>query len=120
MDDLQALIEDMQAGKPVSKEQIEAKTEVIRELAKKIRSYEPVAFLDVGKKEDLTKGIDGSIAISKLREMAVALNSQLKSMTEQKLTSTISVNTFNQSSFESLSKGIEKLSKTIGNAKTRS
>ena len=121
VDALQALVDDMQAGKPVTKEQVSAKTQEIRELAKKIRSYPALAFFDLGKRQDVTKGVDklGLGAIDQLREMALALNSQLKSMHDQTVTSTVSVNSLNQASFQSLSKGIEKLSKTIENAKPR-
>jgi uncharacterized coiled-coil DUF342 family protein len=122
VDALQALVDDMQAGKPVTKEQISAKTQEIRELAKRIRSSQSIAFFDLGKRQDVTKGVDklGLGAISQLREMALDLNGQLKGMYNQTATSTISVNSLNQASFESLSKGIEKLSKVIENAKPRS
>lgn len=122
VDALQALVDDKQAGKPVTKEQISAKTQEIRDLAKRIRSYQPLAFFDLGKKQDVAKGVDklGLGAISQLREMALDMNSQLKSMYNQTATSTVSVNSLNQASFQSLSKGIEKLSKVIENAKPRS
>jgi methyl-accepting chemotaxis protein len=122
VDGLQALVDDMQAGKPVPKEEISAKTQEIRELAKRIRSYPPLAFFDLGKRQDVAKDVDklGLGAIDQLREMALALNSQLKSMYSQSATSTVSVNSLNEASLQSLSKGIEKLSKTIENAKPRS
>jgi len=121
VDALQAMVDDMQAGKPVSKDQISAKTQEIRELAKRIRSYPPLAFFDLGKREDVSKDASkaGLGAIDQLREMALALNGQLKSMYNQSATSTVSVNSLNQASLQSLSKGIEKLSKTIENAKPR-
>lgn len=122
VDALQALVDDTQAGKPVTKEQVSAKTQEIRGLAKRIRSCQPLAFFDLGKRQDVTKGVDklGLGAISQLRQMALELNSQLKGMYNQTVTSTVSVNSLNQASFESLSKGIEKLSKVIENAKPRS
>jgi len=121
VDALHAMVDDAQAGKPVSKEQISAKTQEIRELAKKIRSYPPLEFFDLGKHMDVAKDSDkaGLGAIDQLREMALALNGQLKSMYNQSTTSTVSVNNLNQASLQSLSKGIEKLSKTIENAKPR-
>jgi len=121
VDDLQVMVDDMQAGKPVPKDQVSAKTQEIRELAKKIRSYPPLAFFDLGKRQDVSKDADktGLAAMNQLRDMALALNTQLKSMYSQSATSTVSVNSLNQSSLQSLSKGIEKLSKTIESAKPR-
>jgi hypothetical protein len=121
VDELQAMMDSAQAGKPVEKADIEAKTQEIRSLAKKIRQYEPIAYFDLRKSRDLTKGYDnlGPAAVSQLRELALQLNSQLKSMYDQKVTSTVSVNSLNQASFESLSKGIEKLTKVIENSKPR-
>jgi len=120
VDALQALVEDKQAGKPVTKEQISAKTEGIRDLAKRIRSYQALSYFDLGKREDVAKGGDklGLGAISQLREIAVNMNTQLKNMYNQTATSTVSVNSLNQASFESMSKGIEKLSKVIENARS--
>jgi hypothetical protein len=122
VDSLQAMVEELQAGKPINKTAMEAKTQEIRALAKKIRLYQPIAFFDLRKSRDLTKGSEnlGLGAIAQLREMALQLNSQLTSMYDQKVTSTVSVNSLNQASFESLSKGIEKLSKVIENSKPRS
>jgi uncharacterized coiled-coil DUF342 family protein len=122
VDELQTMVQAMQEGKSVDKEDLEAKTQEIRALAKKIRQYEPVSYFDLRKSRDLTKGVDnlGLGAISQLRELALQLNSQLRSMYDQKVTSTVSVNSLNQASFESLSKGIEKLAKVIESSKPRS
>jgi hypothetical protein len=122
VDALQVLLDAAQAGKPVNKADIEAKTQEIRTFAKKIRQNEPIAYFDLRKSRDVTKGFDnlGPGAISQLRELALQLNSQLKSMYDQKVTSSVSVNSLNQASFESLSKGIEKLAKAIENYKPRS
>ncbi len=120
---LQGLVEAMQAGQKVDKDEIEAKTQEIRSLAKKIRQYQPIAYFDLRKSRDLTKGMDNSMglgAIKQLREMAEQLHSQLQSTYNQKVTSTVSVNSLNEASFESLSKGIEKLAKVIENSKPRS
>jgi hypothetical protein len=118
---LEVLVSDLQAGKPVSGKQIESKAQEIRELAKRIRGDESLQFFDPRKARDITEDADrlGLGAIARLREMALELNSQLRNMVDQKTTTTVSVNTLNQASFQSLSKGIEKLSKVVENAKPR-
>lgn len=121
VEELETMVEAMQSGQPVDKEALETKTQEIRNLAKKIRQYQPIAYFDLRRSRDLTKGSSslGLGAIKQLREMAEQLNSQLKTMYNQKVTSTISVNSLNEASFESLSKGIEKLTKVIENSKPR-
>ncbi len=117
IDDLQTLLQDRQAGKPVTREQIMEKTEEIRDLSKRIRQNQALTFVDQRKDKDVLKGEDvdvkGLEAISQLREMATDLNVQLQSMYSQSSTSTVSVSALTQPSLASLSKGIEKLSKVI-------
>jgi len=48
--------------------------------------------------------------------MAVDMNTQLKAMYDQNSTATVSVQNLSQPSFESLSKGIERLTKVIENS----
>jgi hypothetical protein len=115
IESLEAMISDLQAGKSVDKKQIESKTQDIRDLAKRIRGDQSLQFFDPRKARDITDDADrlGLGAIARLRELALELNSQLRTMVDQKTTTTVSVNTLNQSSFQSLSKGIEKLSKVV-------
>lgn len=119
VDELEAMLQARLAGKPVSKQDIATKAQEIRELAKKIRQDQALSFIDQRKEKDVLKGNNieklGLEAISQLREMVTDLHTQLKSMYTQNTTSTISVNSLTQPSFESLSRGIEKLSRAIEN-----
>jgi hypothetical protein len=120
VDQLEGLLEARQAGQPVSKEDIADKAQEIRNLAKQIRSNEALTFIDQRKETDVLKEENiekrGLEAIGQLREMIVDLNSQLKGMYAQETTSTVSVSSLTQPSLKSLSKGIEKLSRSIENS----
>ena len=120
VDDLEAMLQALQAGKPVNKQDIAAKAQDIRELAKQIRQDQALSFVDQRKDKDILKGNNienlGLEAISQLREMVTDLNTQLKSMYTQATTSTVSVNSLTQPSLESLSKGIERISRVIENS----
>jgi hypothetical protein len=120
VDELQALLDENKSGKTVSKDQIEGKTQEIRDLAKAIRNDQALAFFDPRKPRDITKGFDnlGQGAINQLRDMVQDLNSQIKLMQSQTATSTVSVESLNSDSFQSLSKGIEKLSRVIEKARS--
>jgi len=101
----------------VDKASIYSKTQEIRELAKKIRQDESLAFFDQRRDKDTLKtenaGELGLEAVHRLREVALDLNSQLKDMYSQSQPSTISVQSLAAPSFESLTKGIDRLSKVI-------
>lgn len=120
VDELEAMLQALQAGKPVNKQEISAKAQEIRELAKHIRQDQALSFIDQRKDKDILKGNNienlGLEAISQLREMVTDLNTQLKGMYTQSTTSTISVNSLTQPSLESLSKGIERISRVIENS----
>lgn len=117
VEDLENMVSDLQAGKPVNKKDLASKANQIREYAKKIRSDDSLAFVDRRTDTDIAKqqnfknlGLD---AITQLRELVNDLHIQLKGMYSQTGTSTVSVHTLSQPSFESMSRGIEKLSKII-------
>jgi len=120
IDELEKLILDAQAGKPVSKQQIASKTEEIRDYAKQLRQSESLTYFDRRKEKDLLKGSQpeelGLEAVAQLREMALDLNRQIRNLYEQSSTSTVSVDSLAAPSFSSLSKGIEKLSKVISSS----
>jgi hypothetical protein len=123
INELQAMIAALNAGKPVSRKEITAKTQAIRKLAEKIRKDQSLAFIDQRRKIDILKrkpaqslGLD---AISQLCEIAADLHSQLTGLNRQTSTSTISVHTLTQPSIESLSSGIEKLAKAIEDSAKR-
>ncbi len=115
VDQLEALIRDRQEGKNVSQQEIAAKTDQIRKLAKEIRNDQSVAFFDQRKEKDLLKGMNLNTleALAQLREMITDLNVQLKGLYDQSQTFAVSVDSLTQPSLNSLSKGIEKLSKSI-------
>ncbi len=117
VDELSALLDDAKAGKPVNKKEIEANTRQIRILAKAIRTDSSLGFVDRRESKDLLKGVDvnqlGVGAIDQLREIVIDLNTQLKSLTQESQTATISVDYLTKPSFVSLSRSIEKLSQVI-------
>jgi hypothetical protein len=117
VDQLQAMLTDLQAGKQVNKQDIAAKAQEIRNLAKKIRQDESLTFIDRRLDQNLGKGNQfdnlGLAGIDSLRELATDLHTQLKGMYGQSTTSSVSVQNLSQPSFASLSKGIEKLTKVI-------
>ncbi len=117
VDQLQAMLTDLQAGKQINKQDIATKAQEIRDLAKKIRQDESLAFVDRRLDQNLGKGNQfddlGLAGIENLRELATDLHTQLKGMYSQSTTSSVSVQNLSQPSFASLSKGIEKLTKVI-------
>jgi hypothetical protein len=115
LDSLETMIRDRQEGKDVSQQAIAAKADEIRDLAKQIRSDQSIAFFDQRKDKDLLKGLNLSTpeALAQLREMVTSLNTQLKGLYEEAKPFSVSVNSLAQPSFQSLSKGIEKLTKSI-------
>lgn len=123
VDSLETTLKDGEAGKPVDKAAVAAKTQEIRDLAKKIRTDEALTFFDQRRDKDALKldnteslGLD---AIAQLREVATDLNTQLKNMYNENKTSTVSVQSLSAPSFESLTKGIDKLAKVIENSARR-
>ncbi len=123
VDELSTLLAEVRAGKNFDKKAIDTTAEQIRKLAKSIRTDPSLSYIDERNDVDLTKGIDlnqiGLDAIVQLREIALDLDSQLQSLSDQAATSTISIDYLTRPSFESLSKGIEKLSKAIQNSARR-
>jgi hypothetical protein len=117
IDELSSLLENAKAGKPVSKQEIEANTRQIRILAKAIRTDSSLRYVENREERDLLKGVDvnklGAGAIDRLREIATDLNAQLKSLAQESQTATVSVDYLTKPSFASLSKSIEKLSQVI-------
>ena len=120
VDELGTLVSDFEGGKPVPKQDITTKAQEIRELAKRIRKDNTLSFVDQRADKEVPKGENtetlGLEAIRQLRTMAVDMNTQLKAMYDQNSTATVSVQNLSQPSFESLSKGIERLTKVIENS----
>ncbi len=122
VDDLQAMVMDREAGKSVDPQAIASKTDQIRDLAKQIRRDQSLAYFDQRKDRDLLKGLnlDTLSALKQLRELATDMNTQLKGLYQEQKPFAVSVGTLTQPSFQSLSKGIEKLTKSIDNYRTKS
>ncbi len=120
VDELGTLVSDLEGGKPVPKQDITTKAQEIRELAKRIRKDNTLSFVDQRADKEVPKGENtetlGLETIRQLRTMAVDMNTQLKAMYDQNSTATVSVQNLSQPSFESLSKGIERLTKVIENS----
>jgi len=117
VDELSSLLAETRSGKAVDGKAIDATAEQIRRLAKQIRSDEALSFVDRRNDIDMAKAGNfeqlGLDAIERLREVALDLNSQLKTLSEQSQTSTVSVDYLSRPSFDSLTKGIDKLSRVI-------
>ena len=117
IDDLAAALEARDSGQPVDKDLVIAKSQEIREMAKKIRGDDLLPYVDQRKDVDMLKGQDvknlGLSAVENLRQMTLDLNRQLRNLYDDTSTATVSVNELNQPSFSSLSKGIEQLCKVI-------
>ncbi|MBN1566551.1 MAG: hypothetical protein JXA73_01805 [Acidobacteria bacterium] len=120
VDQLEIMLRDSHAGKPVDREDIIAKSQAIRNMAKQIRQNRTLELIDIREKTDVLEGSDFDAlsleSIGKLREMALDLNRQLTDMYSMTSTSTISVDSYKQHSFGSVAKGIEKLCKEIENS----
>jgi hypothetical protein len=120
VDELSSLLADARSGKTVDKKAIDATAEQIRRLAKQIRSDQTLSYVDQRNNIDMAKAGNfdqlGLEAIERLREVALDLNSQLKTLSEQSQTSTVSVDYLSRPSFDSLTKGIDKLTRVIQNS----
>jgi hypothetical protein len=117
IDDLEAMLSDARDGKAIDKKALLAKAQEIREYAKEIRQDRTLMTLDMGRETSLFKedGVDllAPETIAKLREMALDLNRQLRNMYSVSSSSTISVDSYKEPSFASVTKGIEKVCKAI-------
>jgi hypothetical protein len=123
IDELEAMIEDAEEGKPVDKPALLEKSKKIRALAKQIRNNETLSHIDLRKEKELYKAEKGDSpsleALSKMREMAVDIDRQLRNLYRQPTTSTVSVENYSEPSLESLARGIEKICKSIENSAKR-
>jgi len=117
IDELEAMLRDVEAGKAVDKQALMEKSRSIRALAKAIRSNRTLSYVDLRKERDLYQADRGDIpsleALSRMREMAVDIDRQLRNLFSQTSTSTVSVEEYSQPSLESLAKGIERICKSI-------
>ena len=122
IDQLQLMYADMQAGKHVDKAAFITKSEMIRSLARQIRQDRTLSMIDIRKETDLYKNSGNALSaesINQLREMTLNLISQLNEMYALTASSTISVNSYSEPSFTSVTKGIEKACKAIERSSKR-
>ena len=123
IDQLEALLEDARAGKPADKGAIATKAREIRDYAKRIRQDPTLELYDIRDENDVL-GNDKIEALSpetitKLRELALDIHLQLQNLSSLSSSSTMSVDSYKEPSFESMTKGIEKVCKAIENSSKR-
>jgi len=123
VDELEGLIQERNSGKAIDRQALAAKTQEIRELAKKIRQDQSLTFFDQRRDKEILTNAQaenlGLEAIGQLRELANDLHTQLKSMYSESQPATVSVRSLSAPSFESLAKGIDKLTKAIDSSARR-
>jgi|WetSurSiteA1Bulk_404760.scaffolds.fasta_scaffold11788_1 hypothetical protein len=117
IDQLEMMLRDSKAGKAVNKEDIIAKSQAIRKMAKQIRQNPTLELIDIREDTDLYKDNNFDAlsleSVAKLRETALDLNRQLTDMYSTSSSATISVQSYRQHSFDSMAKGIERVCKAI-------
>jgi len=122
IDQLESMYRDAQSGKPINKALFVATSQQIRDFAKRIRGERVLSIYDLRKGKDMYGSGNGPVTAEdfrKLREMALDLNRQLKSLYTATSTSTISVDSYKEPSMESLARGIEKVCRSIEDSAKR-
>jgi hypothetical protein len=123
IDQLEMLYRLSNEGNKVDKETLINKAQSIRKLAKTIRSNRTLSLIDLRSETRVINENEFSAvsleSIAKLRELALSLNHQLSNMISNASSSTISVESYQEASFESISKGIEKVCKAIEHSSKR-
>jgi len=123
VDELSSLLAEGQSGKAIDRKAVDGTAAEIRRLAKQIRSDQALSFVD--QRPDIDMGKIGNYdqlgleAVAQLREVALDLNNQLKTLSEQSQTSTVSIEYLSRPSFDSMAKGIDKLTRVIQNSARR-
>ena len=117
IDRLQEMLEAGHSGASTDRQALLEKSRHVRELAKRIRQNQTLSYIDLRKNKNLYKSGEHDAfnpeAMQKLRSMATDLDRQLRNMDRQASTSTVSVESYQEPSLESLTKGIEKICKVI-------
>jgi len=114
--ELETMLADVRAGKQVDRKALLAKSREIRDFAKRIRQDRTLAVYDVREETKLLKDEDIDAldeSLPKLQELALDLHRQLTDLYSVSSSSTISVESYKQPSFESVTKGIDKVCKAI-------
>jgi len=119
LDDLDATLRKIQGGEKLDKEQITLQIRAIRKITKQISNSGNWDLIDQRKDKDILKGMQLTGYLledsARLRDIATDLNAQLRNWYNSSSTSTISAASLTQPSIESLTKGIEKISKAMEN-----
>jgi hypothetical protein len=117
IEQLEELVKEREAGRTVDRQAISLKTKEIRDLAKSIRNDQALSQIDQRRDSEIFKNADfenmGLDAVSRLREVAQDLVTQLQNMYQDRQPSTISVQSLRAPSFGSLTKGIDRLTKVV-------
>lgn len=117
IDRLQEMLEAGLSGTSTDRQALMGKSKHIRELAKRIRQNQTLSYVDLRENKNLYNKTEHNTfspeAMQRLREMATDLDRQLRNMYRQAYTSTVSVESYQEPSLESLTKGIEKICKVI-------
>jgi len=117
LDNLDAMLLKMKNGEDIDKKQIALKIREIRDISKQISKSSDWDVIDQRKDKDILKGMQlGGFSLedrARLREIATDLHTQLQDWYNSSSTNTISATSLTQPSIESLTKGIEKISKAM-------
>jgi len=117
LDNLDAMFLKMKNGEDIDKKQIALKIKEIRDISKQISKSSDWDVIDQRKDKDILKGMQlGGFSLedrARLREIVTDLHTQLQDWYNSSSTNTISATSLTQPSIESLTKGIEKISKAM-------
>jgi len=117
LDGLDAMLLKIQGGERIDKEQITLKIREIRKIARQIADSSDWNLIDQRKDKDILRGRQlGGFSLddsAQLRKIALDLHTQLQNWYNSSSTNTISAASLAQPSIESLTKGIEKISKAM-------
>lgn len=120
--ELEQLLTDFEAGKIDPKtlgREFDDRLDQMRKVAKKIRGDDNLEYLDQRPDMKLESPAQASslaelrVLMASLQEMALQMKQGIMSFYTNDLSRVVSVEDLNQPSFKSISKGIDKLSKTI-------
>jgi hypothetical protein len=127
-DQLEGTILQYEAGRLTEKEfekQIDKTTKQIRKLSKKIRKDDFLDYIDQRQNDDVARfeeatSVEGLKSLVKqLRLLAFEIDSGLEAFNKEDMTRVVDVRELERPSFDSLTKGIDRLAKTIDRSAER-
>ena len=119
---LRAVVTSYQAGEiehTVLEQRVDGLTDEIRQLAKKIRKDQLLEFIDQRKDAKLegyskASSVEDLLALTdELNQLAVRIHDGLSGYSNQDVSRVISVDDLSEPSFDSMSKGVDRLAKVI-------